>query len=819
MRREQRETKNEKQRTRNILRVNNFIKITLRSLTRKPIYSIITFTGFTLSIAAGLLIYLWVYNELSYEKFHPDYQRIYRVLTLSKQGDKIVKSANCYRPVPKTMKMDYPQIEYATYLSYDSEDSPLHPESGGEKIEARMCWTNEDFFKIFGGFKFIEGSLKSAFEKPDNIVLSEKTAKKIFGNQPALDKVLISDKFSKEVFTVGGVIRIPEQSHIDFGYIISEKNSRYSFYSDNWSDNNWVRVYIKLRKDAKIDDQFLSAISNHVSRYSKYTDKLMFQPLDDIHLHTDFETFNEDKNISSYKYVLIFSGLAFLIILMASINFSALSVARASERSVEIGIRKVNGSSRISIFRQFLTESVFQTFAAAIVALFVVWFLLPWFNTLSSKQLTFNFSPGLVINLFMLTFLVGIIAGIYPSFYLSSFNPVGIFRGGSISGSRSNFIRLLVTIQFTIAIFFIIATILFIKQLNYIHNKDLGMDDKNVVVIPTGLWYDNKEFKEELLRNPRIISVSASGYAPVDFDWKYLLPLNHQGRIDSLETSLFWADEDFAKTYKLEVTKGQFLQMDYSGYWKEWEKQSKSKKEGKDYTVSIPIVINQTAEKMLGFDDPIGQRIGNNIIVGVVKDFHFRPLYFPIGPLIMTNDPENIMTMNIRIAPGKTSETLDYIRRIYKKDRDDRELSYAFFDDLLNEKYQSETRLKNITVAFALLAIIISVLGIFGMAVFSIDRRTKEIGIRRVAGAKSSEILILLNKEFIIWVLVAFIIASPVAWHIMNKWLQNFVYKTEFSWWIFLLAGIIAFGIALITVNWQSWRAATRNPVEALRYE
>jgi putative ABC transport system permease protein len=259
--------------------------------------------------------------------------------------------------------------------------------------------------------------------------------------------------------------------------------------------------------------------------------------------------------------------------------------------------------------------------------------------------------------------------------------------------------------------------------------------------------------------------------------------------------------------------------MDYSGYWKEWEKQSKNKKEGKEYTMSIPIVINQTAEKMLGFDDPIGQRIGNNVIVGVVKDFHFRPLRFPIGPLIMTNNPENTMTMNIRIAPGNTTETINYIRDTYRKKRDNRDFSFNFFEDLLNEKYQAETRLRNITVAFALLAIVISVLGILGMAIFSIDRRTKEIGIRRVAGAKSSEILILLNKEFIIWVLVAFIIATPVAWYTMNRWLQNFVYKTELSWWIFLLAGIIAFGIALITVNWQSWRAATRNPVEALRYE
>ena len=799
--------------------MNNFIKIAFRNLTRKPIYSIITFTGFTFSIAASLLIYLWVYNELSYEKFHPDYQRIYRVLTLSKEGDRILKSPMCYRPVPKTMKMDYPQIEYATYISYDSEDSPLKPETGSEKIEARRCWTNDDFFKIFAGFRFTEGSSKSAFDKPDNIVLSEKTAKKIFGNQPALGKVLISDKYSKEVYTVGGVIRIPEQSHIDFGYMLSETNSHLLDYSNNWGDKGFVRVYIKLAKDAQIDNQFLSAISNHISRYSKITDKLMFQPLADIHLYSDYQNDFYDKHPGSYKYVWIFSVLALLIVLMASVNFSALSVARASERSVEIGIRKVTGGSRISIFRQFLTESVFQTFAATVIALFVVWFILPWFNTISSQELTFNVSTELIINLFILTFLVGIIAGIYPSFYLSSFNPIGIFRGGTISGSRSNFIRALVTVQFTIAIFFIISTCMFIKQLSYIHNKDLGIDSKNIVVIPTGLWYDNKDFKQELLRNPKVLSVSASTYAPIDIGFNGGLSLNHQGRVDTLQVNYYFVDEDFAKTYKLEVIKGQFLQMDYSGYWKEGEKAGKSRKEGKEYTLSMPIVINQTAEKLLGFDDPIGQRVGDNVVVGVVKDFHFRSLHFSIEPLVMSNNPEVIGTMNVRISPGNTNETLNYIRDTYKKHREGREFSYTFFEDLLNEKYQAETRLKNITVAFALLAIIISVLGILGMSVFSIDRRTKEIGIRRVAGAKSSEILILLNKEFILWVIVAFVIASSIAWYVMNKWLQNFVYKTELSWWIFLLAGIIAFGIALITVNWQSWRAATRNPVEALRYE
>ena len=296
--------------------MNHQIKIVLRNLSRKPVYSIITFAGFTFAIAAGLLIYLWVYNESGYDKFHNDYQRIYRVLTLSKQGDEIIKSPNCYRPVAATMKMDYPQIEYATYISYDGEDSPLHLESKSEKIEAKGCSTNEDFFKIFSGFKFIEGSAKGAFDKPGNIVLSEKTSRKLFGNQFALGKTIISDKYSKEVYTVGGVIQIPEQSHIDFGFILSEKNSRISAFSNNWSDAGFVRVYIKLTKDAQIDDQFLAAVSSHISRYSKITDKLVFQPLADIHLHSDYPDNWLDVRPGSYKYVLIFAGLAFLIIMM-----------------------------------------------------------------------------------------------------------------------------------------------------------------------------------------------------------------------------------------------------------------------------------------------------------------------------------------------------------------------------------------------------------------------------------------------------------------------------------------------------------------------
>jgi putative ABC transport system permease protein len=799
--------------------MNYHQKTTFRNFRKKPVYSLITFVGFTFGIAAGLLIYLWVINELNYDKSHQNYERIYRVLTLSKQGNEIVKSPGCYRPVPATLKQDYPQIEYATYLSYSSEDSPLQRDEGGEKIEARELWVSNDFFSIFNGFAFIEGTAFDAIKNPSAIILSETVAKKLFGNERALGKTVISDKYSKNVYTVEGVVNIPGNSHIDFGYILPQSNPTVAGYSDSWGDKGHVNVYIKLRKDAQINDTFLSQISNHISRYSKLTDKLLFQPIADIHLHSDYQPSIYDKNLGSYKYVWIFSGLALLIILMASFNFSVLSVARASERSTEIGIKKVNGAGRTHIIGQFMGESLVQTFAATVLALIIIWFLLPWFSMLSGKELHFSLSLKVIINLLLLTLGTGILAGAYPSLFLSSLNPTGIFRGGSITGSRTSFIRLLVTVQFSIAIFFIIATTLFVKQLDYIRTKDLGMNHQNIVVIPTGLWYNNKGFKEELLKNPNVLGVSASVKAPVDFAWKMTLALNNQGGVDSLDASLFWVDEDFAKTYQLEVVKGQFLQMNYNDYWKEREKAGKNQKEGKEYTVTIPVVINETAEKILGFTDPIGQRIGNNVIVGVVKDFHFRPLRYPISPVILLNNPETIGTMNVKIASNDRASTLKYIGDIYRKHRDQRAFSYSFFDDLLNEKYQEETRLKNITMAFSFLAIVISVLGIFGMAVFSIDRRIKEIGIRKINGAKVSEVMAMLNRDFVKWVVIAFVIATPVTWYFMSKWLENFAYKTELSWWIFALAGLLALGIALLTVSWQSWRAATRNPVEALRYE
>ncbi len=791
--------------------MNNPFQASIRNIKNKPVYAIFTFIGFTIGIMVTILLYIWVSNELSYDKFHPDYNRIYRVLTLSRQNDVIEKSAKGYEAVAQTLKSDYPQIEAAAYISYSSEDVPLKREDNTRFIEARESGISIDFFKIFQGFKFVEGSPENIFDNPNNIVISQKIAEKFFGEAPALGKTLINDKYGKIVYTIAAVVDIPIQSHLDFDFA---KPSIQNMY---WGDAWWTRVYVKLSEHADVSDEFNQKLSNHISNYSPIKDKLLFQPLSDIHLCSDYSD-PLTKNLSNYKYVWIFSIMAFLILFMASFNFSMFSIARASERAKEIGIKKVNGATRNQIITQFMGETLFQIVCAMIIAILLLIISIPLINNYLGISITIPFSFKSIMTLLIFTSVVTILSGFFPAWFLSSLNPVSIFKGNNNRRIKTAFIQSLVIVQFSIAIFFIVVTFLLIKQLNFIQHKDLGLARNDIVVIPTGLWYDNKPFKEELLRNPNIKAVSASVYAPVDYFYKTSLPMASLGKTDSLEISLIMADQDFADTYQLKLIKGQFLQMDTEAYWKEKDKKRQAEERDK-YMVSIPVVINETAEKRIGIPNVVGKRIGDNIIVGVVKDFHYRPLHFPIEPVMITNDPENIMTMSVRIAPKNRSETLKYIKTVYQKHRDNREMSYRFFDEMISEKYQDENRLKKISISLAVLSLIISVLGILGMAIYSINRRVKEIGIRKVNGARTSEVMAMLNKDFVIWVAIAFVIATPIAYYTMNKWLQNFAYKTELSWWIFALAGLMALGIALLTVSWQSWRAATRNPVEALRNE
>ncbi len=795
------------------MKTNIFKLLQFRNIVKHPIYSFISIVGFTFGIVAALLIYLWINNETRYDTFHSDTDNIYRVLSLSKNGAYVQKSAASYTALAENLKKDYAQIAQAACLQYSSEDSPLYEEGSPQKIEARSLWVNDDFFSIFDGFRFIEGDLQTALNTPNSILLSEHTAKKLFGNQPALGKNIISDKYIKRTYTVTGVLHIPNHTHINFGYILPQNSNEVQAYAKNFRLTSHVHTYIKLADNVHIEEGFMESISDYITTHTGKSDKLLFQPLNDIHLYSDYEPSLYDQNISHYKYVWIFSALALLVIFMAAFNFAMLETARSTERFKEIAVRKVNGATRSQLIWSGLSQSLLQSLLAGILAYVVVILLLPFVNQYVYTDLQLNLSAIFIFKFVLFILVVGVIAGIYPAIYAASFQPATIFRGHTTTGTKKYLIQSLVLVQFVIAIGFMMGTALVVKQLNYMQNKRLGFNHDDIVVVPTGLWYDNQDFKNELLKHPQVLSVTASAYAPLDYHWQKVYAIRHQGLIDSVRVTELCVDEDFAKTYDVEVVEGNFLDFNYANYWKEAEKE-------KDELISIPIVINETAKKLMGFGNPIiGQRIGNNVIVGVVKDFHYRPLKHPIEAMVLVNNPENIMTANIKIAPNNKVQTLTYIRDTYRKYRDERAFSYAFFNDMLKTKYQQESRLRNLMILFSVMALLISVLGIMGLSLFFIQRRTKEIGIRKVNGATIGEILKLLNTTFIKWIFVAFVIATPIAYYAMNKWLENFAYKTELSWWIFVLVGLSVLFIALLTVSWQSWRAASRNPVEALRYE
>ncbi len=798
------------------------LKVFFRSILNKPVYSIISIAGFTLGIAASLFILLLVLDELSYEQFHPGHERIYRVLTLSIEGDQPVKSSASYPPTAQYLKSEFPQVEDAIWIYHGSENSPLKTTDKPNRLEFTKITVSDSFFNFFKGFKFIEGDPETALDDPNKIVLAKHTAHKLFGQESVLGKRLISDKYSWEnLYTVGGVVEIPPNSHITFDYLLSEKSEGH-LSSNNWNrKSNHTVTYIKLKKNIVIDDNFRRKASGLVSKYSKNTDKLLFQPLDDIHLYTDYDTYKFDKNLGHYKYVWIFLGLAMLIILMASFNFASLTTVRASERAIEIGVKKVVGSHKKGLAIQFIAESIIQTFFASIVSLLLIGLILPWFNNLTGRELALIFTPWEFYGLVLYIIIIGLLSGIYSALYLTSLKPLMILKRGNPLGTKGGLLKGLVLLQFTITIILLVCTGVIFKQMQFIQKSDLGIDKNNVVVIPTGLWYSIGSFKQELLKNPNVVSVSAGSEAMLDYVWSQKFQWNEANGTDSLQAHILWVDEDFASTYGLKILKGDFINFDYKNYWRILNKNAHNRQGTmEENRFAFPVVINETFMKRLGIADPIGLRLNkSNVIIGVIQDFHYRPLHHKIGPLVLTNNPESILTCHIKIRPKNQQETLAFISDTYQKFRGVEDLSFHFFEDRMEQFYSAEYQLGKIILIFCLLAIIIAMLGIFGLSAFATGRRVKEVGIRKINGAKVSQILVMLNKDFVKWVVIAFIIACPIAYFAMSKWLENFAYKTTLSWWIFALAGALALGIALLTVSWQSWRAATRNPIESLRYE
>ena len=754
-----------------------------------------------IGMASAILILLWVQDEWSYDRHFKNANELFRVIenqNLTTGGNSLIV------PVPGALalalKEEYPEIIRAVRLC----PNPLTLQKKGEFIEETVISTDKDFLKMFG-IRFIRGDINTALDDPHSIVITEETAKKYFGNEEALGKTVASRGFN---VTVTGVVKsMPENSHIQFNILIPvEWLSLLAAHTDGWNER--FNTYIELKKgtESKIVE---AKIHDFIKRHNKESNSEIFlQNIKKVHLYSLGKYFADSYGTGDITYVRILSMIAVFILIIACINFLNLSTAQSSRRAREIGVRKVAGANKRKIVFQFLGESLLIVLVAHVIAMILVELLLPGFNNLIGKQLSVNYqSAGLYIGLITVVLFCGLLAGSYPAFYLSSLKPLDVIKGViNKNPGNTGFRRSLVIFQFSLSILLIICTLIVKMQLKYIQNKNLGFSKDNIgyFMFPTRPSDPKLEsLKKELINNPDILCVTRAWNPFYNEGTRNGFSWAGKKEGDDVYFHVLGADVDYAKTYKLELKEGRFFSSEFS-------------------TDNTAIVINEEAAKILGFRNPIGEiittsRASKLNIIGVVKDFHIQSLHYKIGPLIMQIGSSN--NFYIKMKPDKIISTVDFIKTTFKSFDPGLPIDFHFLDDDYDNLYRTERRMGKIFSYFSLLAIIISCLGLIGLSSFMTERRTKEIGIRKINGAKSVEIFTLLSREYIIWVMISIIIACPVAWYAMHKWLQNFAYRTDMTWWIFALAGFVALFIALLTVSFQSYKAASKNPVEALRYE
>jgi len=758
-----------------------------------------------IGMTCAILILLWVQDEWSYDRHFENADNLYRIIENQNLSG---GEASLLVPTPSalahTLKEEYPEIIRTSRYTL----TPLALKKGEDFIEETVASVDKDFLKMFS-IRFVRGDINTALNDPHNIVITEEMAGKYFGNHDALGKTLQSFGY---VVTITGVVKsLAHNSHIHFNFLVPT-NWFTLFTGTGVNLNDWDHrdlTYLELKKgtDPKVVDQkIINIIKKHKTGS---TSEIFLQNIKKIHLYSSKKYTYDVSGNGDITNVRILSLIAVFILLIACINFMNLSTAQSVARAREIGIRKLAGANKLNIISRFLGESFLIVFIAQVIALILVELLLPGYNNLIGKQLEVNYqSPELYIGIITILLVCGLLAGSYPAFYLSSLKTLDIMRGViSKNPGTAKFRKVLVVFQFSLSILLIICTLIVVKQLNYLQNKDLGFNKDNIgyFMFPTRPGDPQLEsIKKELSNNPDIESVTITHFNPFTTE-SHVGGFNWLGKKESDDVVFYQqsVDKDYAKTFKLQLKEGRFFSSEFS-------------------TDTAAVVINETAARIMGFKNPIDEIIttphGNKLnIIGVVKDFHFRSLHHKIEPLIMQSGVDN--NFYLKMKPNKLTSTVEFVKKTFKSFHPSVPLDFKFLENDYDKLYMTEQRMGKILGYFSFLAIIISCLGLIGLSSFMIQRRTKEIGIRKVNGAKTIEIFSLLSKEYIKWVMIAIIIACPAAWYAMNKWLQNFAYITNLSWWIFVLASVFALLIAILTVSVQSYKAANRNPVEALRYD
>jgi putative ABC transport system permease protein len=808
--------------------LKNYLKITLRNLTKYKFISFINLFGLTVGLTCCLLIFIFILHEVSYDKYQPNADRVYRVtrsFNNSETGAVSLNLSTVAPPFGPLLQNDFKEIESTTRL--------LQNGNIAIRYEHKMVNESNAYFaddKFFDFFKvdILKGNPKRSLNDPYSVMMTDETAKKYFGNENPMNKVITMNFGNYYSFKVTGIYKpFPSNTHFHPDLMISFNtlNDTALYGAENlrtnWSNNSFF-TYIRLPegyKPERLERQFPAFLNRHMDeggtvKPSQWT-ALALQKLTDIHLrsHTDAEA-EENGDINR---VYIFSAIALFILLIACINYMNLSTARSTLRAKEIGIRKTVGAQRKEIMAQFLSESVMVSWIAMLRAFGFAKLLIPWLNQVSGQELSLNsiMKWYILLPVLVVPFVVGILSGIYPAIFMSSFQPVKVLKGFlKTGGANISFRKVLVTVQFAISIILIICTAIVFSQMKYMQNKALGFDREQIITLPyvTALNDKYDAFRNELLANSNIKNLGRSSRIPTG---RLLDAMgSRMKRGDTLapiaaDIKNVAADQDFISTYGVKVLAGRGFSRDF----------------GSDTSAFL---INEAAVSVLGvknIDDAIGKDFGygdrNGKIIGVINDFHFESLHQKITPLILLvpKNPNNFGRISIKVASANTSAALAHIEKTWKNFLPETPYQYTFLDDNFARLYKAEERQKTLFTTFACIAIFIACLGLFGLSAFAISQRIKEIGIRKILGANVSTIVALLSKDFLKLVILSAIIAFPIAWFAMNKWLQDFAYRIDMPWWIFIAAGLIAAIIALLTISIQAIKAAVANPVKSLRTE
>jgi putative ABC transport system permease protein len=807
----------------------NFFKIAFRNIIRHRSYVFINVLGLSIGIACSIIIVLFILQELSYDKFNDKYKRIYRVYLSGKIGAQEMEAAWTAPPTAAAFVNEIPEIVEAVRMDEWGETVVKFEDKSF--LEKHLMLADSSFFNIFS-IPLLQGDPSTALAKSHTVVLTRETAQKYFGNEDPVGK-MIKLNTDTTLFTITGIIdNVPVNAHFEFDLLASFR-THYSANDEFWLSNN-VYTYVLLKEGASpeeveakmqtvlikyIGPQLEQALGISLDEFAAAGNRygLYLQPLEDIHLNPHIQHGLKPSN--DKKYIYIFALIAFFIILLAAINYMNLSTARSANRSREVGLRKVVGSTKRLLVQQFLLESVVLTLISLMIAVIIVEYTLPLINNYAQLQLSINyFGKWYIIPLLiLLAVTIGVLSGLYPSVFMAAFRPVQILSGKLKQGMSSGMVRsILVVLQFFISILIIVCTIIIYRQIQYMLNKDLGFDKEHLLVIrrPDALGIDKiKVFRQEIEKYPGVISSTNSTSVPGYPNSNNGFLIEGRSSENTVLINVNWTDYDYFDTYKLKLDKGRYLSEEFA-------------------TDTAAAVINESAVRVFELDNPLETRLMQPIrtadkwlylkVVGVVKDFNFQTLHDSISPHVFLYKPPSWGWggyITVRISPENIDQTVNNIEQTWDKFTANDPLQYFFLDDEFNNIYREERRTGKLSLGFAVLSVFIACLGLFGLTSFAAEQKTKEIGVRKVLGSSIFKIIMLFIREIVILIMISTALALPLAFFIMRGWLQNFYYRVSLSPFEFVASFLIAVIIALITVFYTVLMAASRNPVKSLQYE